>query len=629
MKKQFLLAILALCATFALGGCAVQGYTGSSSDSSQSGTVTKYKVTFTQDGQPDVVREVEAGKGLTNLPTVKQKTGYTVAWEDVDLSAINEDIIVEAVETPNEYTITYDVNGGDALQSATQTVTFDTQYTLVTPTREDWGFQGWQNGDELYTTMTGSQWKIADDVTLVAQWSDERPPVYITFEQYGRGQVTTFVKKGETLAAEKIPVPQYVKGYTFDEENWYVDKECTTVMDFSQPLKTSITVYAKKTPNTYTLSYDLNYENAPTMDALSVTYDQEYTLAANPTREGFNFLGWKAYNENGKEIQLWMPWQTEGNVTLKAQWEEIIPETYTITFYYGNSVYDTRTLNEGETLTDVPTLPTAEKGYTVTDWCTDSECTVKADFSKITAATAVYCKQVANEYTITYQVGDNATIDGEYTQKVAYGQNYQLKTPVHNINGFVFVEWLNGETAIPNQGVWEIDGNVTLSASWADHRATFTVIFMRGNSKQAEVSVKDGESIPADKIPTIEGKTGYEVDTQNWYIDAACTTVADLSKAVSKSFTVYVKEYAKTYTVTYDVAGGKLPDGTEASFTVTYGEAVVLATPTKAGYTFVGWTYTGADGKQVKVNSGDVWKVASDVKLIANWMENKEWTNNY
>jgi uncharacterized repeat protein (TIGR02543 family) len=92
---------------------------------------------------------------------------------------------------------------------------------------------------------------------------------------------------------------------------------------------------------------------------------------------------------------------------------------------------------------------------------------------------------------------------------------------------------------------------------------------------------------------------------------------------------VYVKEYAKTYTVTYDVAGGKLPDGTQASFTVTYGEAVVLAAPTKAGYTFGGWSYTGADGKQVKVNSGDVWNVASDVKLIANWIENKEWTNNY
>ena len=638
MKKKLLIPILALCAAFTLGGCSLDSLLGGgSSDGSQSSSADaekSYTVTFKQAGQPDVVETVKEGESLTQLPQVKEKTGYTVAWEEVDLTNISEDIIVEAVETPNVYQITYDVNGGDALESATQSVTYDAAYTLATPTREDWGFIGWQYGTDLYTQFSGEQWKVASDVTFVAQWSDERPSVSVTFEQYGQASVSLSVKKGETLTQSDIPTPQDRVGYQVDKDNWYVDADCKTVADLSTAVTASYSVYAKETPNAYTLSYDLNYENAPTIQSVSVNYDAAYTLMNNPERTGYNFLGWKAYDEDNKEITLSSPWKVVGNVLLKAQWEEIIPETYTIKFVYNSSLHSSVTILEGETIAaaDIPAVPTAEAGYNVVGWCVDEACTQAADFSSITAETTVYAKKFANKYQITYEVPNGTLTDGAYTQEVVFDEAYSLKTPVHNVAGFDFAGWLNGETVMPAQGDWSITSDVTLTAQWTDNRATYTVTFMRGNAKVGELSVKSGEVLPQAEIPAIADKVGYDVDTQNWYTDAACTTVADLSVAVTGSYVVYVKEVVQTYTITYYVGeNGKLPSGIESSFTITYGEAVTLAKPTRTGYIFSGWSFTGEDGKQVKVKSGDEWKYVGDKTLIANWMkdEDGEWTGNY
>ena len=63
----------------------------------------KYTVTFVQDGQPDIVRTVEEGKGLSlsEIPIPVAKTGYTVSWEEVDLSKITINIVVRAQYSPN------------------------------------------------------------------------------------------------------------------------------------------------------------------------------------------------------------------------------------------------------------------------------------------------------------------------------------------------------------------------------------------------------------------------------------------------------------------------------------------------------------------------------------------------
>lgn len=107
--------------------------------------VKTYTVTFMQTGQPDVVRVVKAGKAVTEIPETKPVTGYTVAWEDVDLTNVTADKIVNAVKTPKQYTVTYDANEG-TMSAKTESFTYDAEYTLQLPVRNDYSFVCWKNG---------------------------------------------------------------------------------------------------------------------------------------------------------------------------------------------------------------------------------------------------------------------------------------------------------------------------------------------------------------------------------------------------------------------------------------------------------------------------------------------------
>lgn len=69
-------------------------------------------ITFVQDGFDDVVKTIKKGGRLTSVPKPKTEKGYEVEWDRKTFTSIEEDIVVEAVKTPIEYKITYELNGG-------------------------------------------------------------------------------------------------------------------------------------------------------------------------------------------------------------------------------------------------------------------------------------------------------------------------------------------------------------------------------------------------------------------------------------------------------------------------------------------------------------------------------------
>ena len=159
--KKFLSLIL--CLTIAIGAGTLTACGKKSDDSGYGNSqdtgseTTTYTVTFKQYNQPAVVKTVEKGESLTDIPTPVARTGYTVVWDKTaeDLENITQNITVEAIETPNIYTITYDANGGE-VDTQTQTVTYDQAYVLATPEREDYLFQGWtHNGNAVVSGENG------------------------------------------------------------------------------------------------------------------------------------------------------------------------------------------------------------------------------------------------------------------------------------------------------------------------------------------------------------------------------------------------------------------------------------------------------------------------------------------
>lgn len=128
MNKKTLFGITSTCLLLtSLFGFAACRAPLDSGDGENHGDKQTYTVTFRQKGKEDVVRSVEHGATLANIPKPIQRPGYTVTWEEKDLTNITESLIVNAVESANNYTVTYNlgVNTYATLDSYTAQVTYN------------------------------------------------------------------------------------------------------------------------------------------------------------------------------------------------------------------------------------------------------------------------------------------------------------------------------------------------------------------------------------------------------------------------------------------------------------------------------------------------------------------------
>lgn len=169
MKKSLFL-------TICIGAVLLSGCNAPTGDVTPQKQGEYYTVTFRQDGQKDVTRSVKAGGNLTDIPTPIQKDGYTTVWDKTEFSSLSEDVLVLAVATANEYTISFDLYstwGEVQFESETQTVTFDSAYALEMPTLYGFLFTGWEIKDEEKAFDSEGTYKVAGDITLVPTWEKD------------------------------------------------------------------------------------------------------------------------------------------------------------------------------------------------------------------------------------------------------------------------------------------------------------------------------------------------------------------------------------------------------------------------------------------------------------------------
>ena len=296
---------------------------------------------------------------LTLRGALFTRKGYTqVGWSTVDggekvygfedVYTQNEALTLYPVWNANQYTITFDTNGGSEIAPITQD--YGTEITAPdNPTRKGYTFKGWDK--EIPETMP------AENITVKAQW--EINQYTITFDTNGGSEIAPITQDyGTEITAPDNPTR---KGYTF--KGW--DKEIPETMPAE-----NITVKAQWEINQYTITFDTNggSEIAP----ITQDYGTEITAPDNPTRKGYTFKGWD------KEIPETMPAE---NITVKAQWEI---NQYTITFdTNGGSEIAPITQDYGTEIT-APDNPT-RKGYTFKGWDKEIPETMPAENITITA----------------------------------------------------------------------------------------------------------------------------------------------------------------------------------------------------------------------------------------------------
>ena len=592
MRKTLLAFLLAIGACLAFSACDFSSSDGSNNsentESSSLEQATTYKVTFKQNGHTDVVKTVEKGEDLTDIPMPQEKIGYTVVWDQMSFTNITEDIVVNAVATANKYTITYDANGGE-LANQTQEVTFDTETTLAIPTKEDYLFNGWTY--EGAVVVNGAAWSIANDVTLVAEWIDNRPTYTVTFVD-GAQLKTVEVKKGESVSADDVPSFVGKVGYS---AAW-------DITDYTNIL-TDMTVTAEYTANTYTITYDAD---GFAMDGTTVqlTYDALCTaLDMSLTKEDANFLGWKYGEVTYTKESVW---NVADNVTITPDWGA--ENQFTIVFVDTDGSTINKTIYMGQDLTDIPT-PKAKVGYTVDNvWYADEACMQTAVFTNVQAGFTVYAKATANTYKVSYDA--NGGTMSELTQDIAFDSEYTLTTPRHENNYMRFDGWqMESGNMLALTGTWTMTENVSVTAKWTDTRAIYTISFVQVGQETKTFEVKKGETLT--EIPVPVAKTGYTVE---W-------DTTDFT-SVNRNMTVTAIETAKKYTITLNANGGEVSN---ATITVTYGEEYEILTPTHDDKSFICWMYNGK-----KIATTGVWNIDVDDVIVftAQWGDS-EWSGIY
>ena len=194
-------------------------------------------------------------------------------------------------------------------------------------------------------------------------------PVTVTYDYGERGGIYAkqIVQAGEKAVKPDDPK---VNGLTFG--GWYTDEDCTdgNEYNFTAPVTKGMTLTAKWTANSYTITFDTDGGSA--VAPITQDYGTAIAAPANPTREGYTFMGWNP------ALPATMPAE---DMTLTAQWSI---NQYTITFDTGGgSTVAPITQDYGAAIT-APADPTRE-GYTFIGWDKAIPATMPAGDMTITA----------------------------------------------------------------------------------------------------------------------------------------------------------------------------------------------------------------------------------------------------
>ena len=312
--------------------------------------INQYTIAFDTNGGSEIAPITQDYGTEITAPDNPTRKGYAFkGWDkEIPETMPAENITVKAQWEINQYTITFDTNGGSEIAPITQD--YGTEITAPdNPTRKGYTFKGWDK--EIPETMP------AENITVKAQW--EINQYTIAFDTNGGSDIAPITQDyGTEITAPDNPTR---KGYTF--KGW--DKEIPETMPSE-----NMTVKAQWEINQYTITFDTNggSEIAP----ITQDYGTEITAPDKPTRKGYTFKGWN------KEIPETMPAE---NITVKAQWEI---NQYTITFdTNGGSDIAPITQDYGTEIT-APDNPT-RKGYTFKGWDKEIPETMPAENITITA----------------------------------------------------------------------------------------------------------------------------------------------------------------------------------------------------------------------------------------------------
>jgi uncharacterized repeat protein (TIGR02543 family) len=346
-----------------------------------------YTITYNLDGGTETTNptgyNIASETFVLNEPT---KAGYTfTGWTGSNGNTPQTTVTIEQGSTGDkEFTANWSINSYrlDIVKgTGINTVTgdgmheYDSSVTASCTMLAGYEFDKW-TGD--ITTETFNM--PASNATMTA---NARPISYSIVYNLDSGQTTTDNPVNYDVTSATITLNNPTKiGYTF--KGWSgtgLDGDSNTTVTIARGSIGHRSYTANYTPISYIIDYDLAEGHLETGVSNPTTYDitSATITISNPTRDGFNFLGWEGTDitEGTASDSLTIPVGSTGYRSYVASWTPAIVEVYNFTLAEGVTL-EMRRCPAG---TFTMGCPTTEVGYQ--SWNgegTQHEVTISDDF---------------------------------------------------------------------------------------------------------------------------------------------------------------------------------------------------------------------------------------------------------
>lgn len=206
------------------------------------------------------------------------------------------------------YSITYNLNGGINSLNNPSSYTIESEFSLLNPTKEGYSFLGWYDneGNQIFSIPKGTTGAIIFN----AKWN-EGNEYSVTLDANGGSIDSTkyYFTYNDTYA---LPTPVR-NGYLF--EGWY-DEDDLIPLEGIWMYSCNKTLVAMWSIIYYQINYSMDGGVNNPSNPNAYTIEDNFNFA-NPSKEGYKFLGW--FYEN--ELILGISYGTTGNIFIEARWE--------------------------------------------------------------------------------------------------------------------------------------------------------------------------------------------------------------------------------------------------------------------------------------------------------------------
>jgi uncharacterized repeat protein (TIGR02543 family) len=494
-------------------------------------------------------------------------------------------------EDPAEYTITFDSQGG----SAVQVITAAEGTAVEKPADPTWDghtFEGW------YSAATGGvkyEWPhtLAADVTMHARWQENAPPPpaqhTITFDSHGGTAVAAITADAGTAVAK----PTDPTRDDYDFQGWHSAATGGTLYAWPYELTAAVTMHAQwreKTlppPVYYTLAFDSH--GGSEVDSLTAAAGTVVEKPADPKRDNYTFEGWYSAATGG--VQYEWPHTLSARATMHAHWKAI--PRYTLTFdSHGGATVAAITAKEG-TEVEQPADP-ARNGYAFSGWfaaATGGE--AYAWPHALTASLTLHAQWTPIVYTVEYNAnnGTGTMVPSSY----AYGTATALDANLFVRTGYTFAGW---NTQADGSGTSYTDGHSVSNLTVVDGAVVILYAQWKGIPYTVAYDANGGTGTTASSVHTYgEAKaltangfaragnafTGWAAQADgNGSRYADRHSVSNLSSAAGATVTLYA-QWSVSYAISYTLNGGD--DTKNPDYYTAESLPLKLAPPTQPGYT--------------------------------------------